>query len=129
MALGEWLSVTNARELAVSQLDRALDVRQREQHPSVASAGNAASAAAFSFGLFALGALVPLLPFCVAPLPWRVGSSVALSVAALFLVGLASSLFNARFAVFSGLRQTAIGAAAAAITYLAGRVVGTLAGL
>jgi VIT1/CCC1 family predicted Fe2+/Mn2+ transporter len=31
--------------------------------------------------------------------------------------------------VFSGLRQTVIGAAAAAVTYTAGRVVGLLAGL
>jgi vacuolar iron transporter family protein len=129
MALGEWLSVTNARELALSQLDPALDVRQREQHPSVASAGSAGSAAAFSFALFALGALVPLLPFCILPVPWRIAGSSALSVVALFLVGLSSSLFNARPAVFSGLRQTAIGAAAAAVTYTAGRVVGLLAGL
>jgi VIT1/CCC1 family predicted Fe2+/Mn2+ transporter len=129
MALGEWLSVTNARELALSQLDPALDARQREQHPSVASVGSAASAATFSFVLFACGALVPLLPFCLLPLPWRVAGSIALSVTALFVVGLSSSLFNARPAVFSGLRQTVIGAVAAAVTYAAGRLVGVLAGL
>jgi vacuolar iron transporter family protein len=129
MALGEWLSVTNARELALSQLDReAVDLQSADAHPSVASAGDAAGAAVSSFALFALGALVPLLPFCILPLGLRIAGSIALSVAALFVLGLATSLFNARSAVFSGLRQTAIGIAAAAVTYLAGRAIGTLVG-
>jgi VIT1/CCC1 family predicted Fe2+/Mn2+ transporter len=40
----------------------------------------------------------------------------------------ATSLFNARPALFSGLRQIAIGAAAAAVTYVAGLAFGALAG-
>lgn len=129
MALGEWLSVTNARELALSQLDREMGVRTADPgHASVASAGDAASAAALSFALFAAGALVPLLPFCGAPAALRVPLSIALSVAALFLIGLATSLFNARPAVYSGLRQMAVGIAAAAVTWSAGRVFGALAG-
>jgi predicted membrane protein (TIGR00267 family) len=129
MALGEWLSVTNARELALSQLDREVGARHGDaKHPSVASAGDAASAAIFSFLLFALGALVPLLPFCVLPPSLRVAGSIALSVAALFLLGLATSLFNARSGLLSGVRQVVIGAAAAAVTYLAGRAFAALAG-
>jgi len=129
MALGEWLSVTNARELALSQLDRRIDqLEPGETHALVASAGDAMSAAAFSFLLFALGALVPLLPFCVLPLAWRIPASIALAVAALFILGVATSLFNARSALYSGLRQVAIGAAAAGVTYLAGRAFGWLSG-
>jgi VIT1/CCC1 family predicted Fe2+/Mn2+ transporter len=129
MALGEWLSVTNARELALSQLDRDVGALQPDEgHPSVASAGDAASAAVFSFLLFALGALVPLLPFCIFPNPLRICGSIVLSAGALFMLGVATSLFNARSALFSGLRQIAIGAAAAAVTYVAGLAFGALAG-
>ena len=122
MALGEWLSVTNARELAASHASRL------NADAEVSSAGYAVSAAAFSLVLFALGALVPLLPFCVLPVGLRIDGSIALSVAALFVLGLATSLFNARSAVFSGLRQVTIGSAAAAVTYLVGEVFRALAG-
>jgi VIT1/CCC1 family predicted Fe2+/Mn2+ transporter len=129
MALGEWLSVTNARELALSQVEREIGtLRPDSSHPSVLSAGDAASAASSSFLLFALGALVPLLPVCVLPGPYRIAGSMVASVGALFVLGLATSLFNARSAVFSGFRQVAIGAAAAAVTYLAGRAFGMFVG-
>ncbi len=129
MALGEWLSVTNARELAASQLDREMGTREGDVAPAlISSAGDAMSAATFSFVLFALGALVPLLPFCLVPARLRIAGSIALSLGALFLLGLATSLFNARSALFSGLRQVAIGVAAAAVTYLAGKLFGVLTG-
>jgi len=129
MALGEWLSVTKARELASSQANRLVGTRATEEtHSEVALAGNAASAAMFSLVLFALGALVPLLPFCVLPMALRIDGSIALSVAALFVLGLATSLFNARSALFSGLRQVAIGSAAAAITYFVGEAFRAIAG-
>lgn len=129
MALGEWLSVTNARELALSQLDR--DIRTLEPdptHASVASAGDAVSAAGLSFLLFALGALVPLLPFCFLPVGLRIAGAITLSAAALFVLGLATSLFNGRSGWYSGLRQTVFGAVAALVTWLAGRAFGALAG-
>jgi len=129
MALGEWLSVTNARELALSQVDREMGTLHPDSsHASVLSAGDARSAAMSSFLLFALGALVPLLPVCLLPTAIRIEGSAVVSVAALFVLGLATSLFNARSAVFSGLRQVTIGAAAAAITYGAGRAFGLLVG-
>jgi vacuolar iron transporter family protein len=128
MALGEWLSVTNARELATSQMDRTVgDTRPAPLDlEQTMSLGNAWSAAALSFGLFAVGAAVPLLSFCVLRPEPAVRASVVLSLAALFGLGLATSLFNGRRPLFSGLRQTAIGAAAAAATYLAGRAFGVL---
>jgi VIT1/CCC1 family predicted Fe2+/Mn2+ transporter len=129
MALGEWLSVTNARELALSQADRAMGAAAaQDTHPGVAVAGNAASAAFFSFGLFGLGALVPLLPFCMLPARLRIDGTIVSSLVALFVLGVATSLFNARSALFSGLRQVGIGAAAATVTHLIGHAFGALAG-
>jgi VIT1/CCC1 family predicted Fe2+/Mn2+ transporter len=129
MALGEWLSVTNARELALSQADRMPGAAATDDvHPAVASAGDAASAALVSLLLFACGALVPLLPFVVLPVALRVDGSIVLSLAALFVLGVATSLFNARSALFSGLRQVAIGSAAAAVTHLVGHLFGALTG-
>lgn len=128
MALGEWLSVTNARELAESQIDANVASQQRENGapPKGSSFGDAGSAAALSFFLFALGAMVPLLPFCVLPAQCSLLGSAAVSLMALFGIGLATTLFNGRSALFSGLRQIAIGACAAALTYLAGRMFGAL---
>jgi VIT1/CCC1 family predicted Fe2+/Mn2+ transporter len=127
MALGEWVSVTNARELALSQVERKMGALKPDaSDPSVLSAGNATTAAVSSFLLFALGALVPVLPVFLLPGAFRIAGSIVASVAALFALGLATSLFNARSAVFSGFRQVAFGAAAAAVTYLAGRAFGVL---
>jgi len=128
MALGEWLSVTNARELALSVLERKISEKPDPTHLSVASAGDAVGAAGFSFALFALGALVPLLPVCLLPPPLRIGGSIAVTAIAFFGLGLATSLFNGRSALFSGLRQIAFGAAAALVTWLAGRAFSMLAG-
>jgi vacuolar iron transporter family protein len=130
MALGEWLSVTNARELALSQLDREVGTRQpNARHVSVTSAGDAVGAAAMSFLLFALGAALPVLPFCILPVTWRIGASVALAIAGLFVLGVITSLFNARSPLFSGARQVSIGVCAAAATWAVGRVFAALTGM
>jgi vacuolar iron transporter family protein len=129
MALGEWLSVTNARELALSQVERDMDsLKPDPSHPSVLSAGNASSVAATSFLLFALGALVPLLPVGLLAGTLRIEGSIAASIAGLFILGVATSLFNARSPLFSGFRQVVIGTTAGAITYLGGRALGLLMG-
>lgn len=128
MALGEWLSVTNARELAETQLDARIENRQPHdaQLRNATPFGNATSAATLSFVLFSLGAMVPLFPFCVLRSPFAILGSVALSLLALFAIGLATTFFNGRSALFSGSRQVAIGAGAALVTYLAGRIFGAL---
>ena len=129
MALGEWLSVTNARELALSQLDREIGSRAPDaQHESVVSAGHAASAALFSLVMFALGAALPVLPFCILPARWKVGGSIMLALGGLFVLGMVTSLFNARSLAFSGVRQVAVGTGAAAITWLVGRAFVILTG-
>lgn len=173
MALGEWLSVTNAREMTRSQIDRDIEevhaqsawqrkelallheasgmseedasraadkvlaqdpsamesLRRDELTFDATHAGiNPSSAAAFSFFLFAMGAIVPLLPFCFVSAPAGIIASAALSVTALFSLGLLTSFFNARSPMFSGFRQAGIGAAAAVVTFLVGRILGTIIG-
>ncbi len=122
MALGEWLSVTNARELAESLMDREARALHRSMRAGGEdpAAGEAGSAARFSFGLFALGALVPLLPFAFLSRVHAVLGSIVASVIALLLLGVATSLFNGRSPAFAALRQVVIGAVAAAVTFAAG---------
>ncbi len=121
MALGEWLSVTNARELAASQLDGDSAGEPRRQ---AGEFGDAGGAAAVSFFLFALGATVPLLPYSLLPAHLALPGSIGVSLAGLLAIGIATTLFNGRSALFSGSRQVVIGACAATVTYLAGRLFG-----
>jgi VIT1/CCC1 family predicted Fe2+/Mn2+ transporter len=169
MALGEWLSVTNARELARTQIARereeleqtpeseqrelaliyqakgldraeaqrvaaglmrdkqaALDTLAREElgiDPSELG-GNPWSAAGFSFALFAVGAIVPVLPFLFIKGVTATAASILLSALGLAAIGVVTSLFSGRGPVFSSVRQVAVGCAAAAVTYGIGRVLG-----
>lgn len=76
-----------------------------------------------SFGSFAIGALVPVLPYLLG------ASSLLLMVVlagiALFLVGALVSRFTERTALYAGTRQLVLGAAATAVTYAIGSAVGT----
>ena len=169
MALGEWLSVANARELARTQIARereeleqspeaeqkelaliyqakglaraeaqriaaelmrdphaALDTLAREElgiDPGELG-GNPWSAAGFSFALFAVGAVVPVLPFLFLKGAAATAASVAASALALGAIGLVTSLFSGRGPWFSAVRQVVIGCAAAAVTYGMGRLLG-----
>jgi VIT1/CCC1 family predicted Fe2+/Mn2+ transporter len=74
--------------------------------------------------LFAVGAFVPLLPFILLTGFTALAVSIALTAVALFSVGAAVSLLTGKSAIYTGLRQLAIGAAAAAITYAVGSLIG-----
>jgi VIT1/CCC1 family predicted Fe2+/Mn2+ transporter len=90
--------------------------------------GSAYEAAITSFGLFALGAAFPLLPYVF----WAGNAAIFVSIAAsaigLFLIGAAITLMTGRSVLFSGIRQVLVGVAAAAITYGIGRLIGTSVG-
>ncbi len=80
-------------------------------------------AAGSSFLAFALGALIPLLPyFFGVQVLWP---SAVLSMLGLFGAGALVSRVTARTWWFSGLRQLVVGVLAAAVTYGVGTVVGT----
>ena len=86
--------------------------------------GSAAVAAVSSFVPFTLGAAIPVLPFAFLSGTAATVTSVAASAAGLFLLGSAITLLTRRSVVRAGVRQLAIGLAAAAVTFAIGRLVG-----
>ena len=91
--------------------------------------GSAWVAATTSFLLFAVGAIIPVLPYFFVEGMTAVAVSVVLSVIGLFAIGAAITVITGRNALVSGLRQVLFGVAAAAITFGVGRLVGaSLAG-
>ena len=86
--------------------------------------GSAWGAAAGSFVAFALGAVVPVVPYLVGGGTLALVTSLGLSLAALFAVGAAVSLLTGRGFVFSGIRQLGIGLGASIVTYLIGSLIG-----
>ena len=103
----------------------ALDILVREElglDPD--QLGSAWGAAGGSFVAFAIGAVVPVIPYLLGGGTAALLASLGLSLAALFAVGAAVSLLTGRGFVFSGVRQLGIGLAAAAVTYLIGSLIG-----
>lgn len=86
--------------------------------------GSPMGAATSSFGAFAVGALIPLLPFVLLAAGLAVGVSVAVSGACLFAVGALAARLSGRPALFGGARMLLIGALAAAVTYGIGKAFG-----
>ena len=86
--------------------------------------GSAWEAAAVSFVLFAIGAIVPVVPFMFASGSDAVMLSVAFSTVALFVLGAGITLYTGRSVLFSGGRQVLFGLVAAALTFGIGRLVG-----
>ena len=87
------------------------------------------SAAIGSVLAFAAGAIVPVLAYFTGAGWAQFAISAAMSGVALFSVGVGVSLFTGRSSLYSGARQLAIGAAAAALTYGLGIIVGAGAGI
>lgn len=79
-------------------------------------------AAVSSFFSFALGAVIPLLPYL---LGWTsLVAALILSALALFGVGALVSRLTGRPALYSGARQLALGALSAGATFLIGSLIG-----
>jgi len=122
-----------ARAVSRSLLSRpqqALDVLAREElglNPD--DLGSPWQAAASSFVAFAAGAAVPLLPFLVAlSTAHALIAAALLTLASLFSVGLALSLFTGRDALRGALRMVLIGGGAGAVSFLVGRALGVAIG-
>ncbi len=75
---------------------------------------------------FALGALVPLLPYLLLPPLTALFVAVALATATLFGIGAAKSRLTRRHWALSGLEIMAFGLVAAVVGYVIGRLVGEL---
>ncbi len=126
------LSEENARAVAakVVRSSSALETLAREElgiDPDELG-GSAYVAAGTSFAMFAVGAVIPLLPLFFVAGTASVVVSAVLSAGALFGIGALITVITGQPAIRAGLRQLAIGIAAAAITYGIGRLVGVALG-
>jgi VIT1/CCC1 family predicted Fe2+/Mn2+ transporter len=84
------------------------------------------TAALSSFLCFALGGVVPLLPFLLGGSSLRVGLLVG--AVGLFVVGAVTSRFTNRPWWFAGTRQLLFGVLAAVATYAVGSLIGVAVG-
>ncbi|KNE83571.1 MULTISPECIES: VIT1/CCC1 transporter family protein [Streptomyces] len=116
-----------AREVA-EQLSRdpelALEIHVREElGVDPGDLPSPAIAAVSSFGAFAVGAVLPVLPYLLGA--EQLWPAVLLALAGLFLCGSLVARVTARSWWYSGLRQFILGGAAAAVTYGLGSLLGT----
>jgi VIT1/CCC1 family predicted Fe2+/Mn2+ transporter len=123
-----------ARRLAeqiMQDRDQALETLAREElsiDPEELG-GSAWEAALTSFFLFAVGAIIPVLPFMFLSGLTAVVASIGLSLIGMFAIGAVITLFTGQPVLFAGLRQMLFGLTAAGLTYLVGRLLGvSLAG-
>lgn len=86
--------------------------------------GSAMEAAITSFVLFAIGAIIPVIPFFFLGGMQAVLFSTVLSAIGLFGIGSAITLFTGKSIWYSGFRQVIFGLAAAAITFGIGKLIG-----
>ncbi|HYM83441.1 MAG TPA: VIT1/CCC1 transporter family protein [Candidatus Dormibacteraeota bacterium] len=86
--------------------------------------GNPWRAAIGSLLAFGAGAAFPVVPFLFGGGTAVFVTSIVVSLAAMFAVGVGVSLLTGRSALFSGARQVAIGVVAAGVTFLVGRLIG-----
>lgn len=113
----------------ISDPTKALDTLAREElglNPD--NLGSAWGAASASFMSFALGALVPLLPYLWPGVSHGLPIAIGLTLVALFSTGATVSLFTGHSLWWSGLRMLLIGAAAGGATYLVGHLFGVVQG-
>jgi VIT1/CCC1 family predicted Fe2+/Mn2+ transporter len=123
------LPQAEARRLAqqiVQDPNSALETLAREElsvDPSELG-GSAWVAALTSFFLFALGAVLPVIPFTFLSGTAAVTVSMIFSGVGLFVIGSGITLFTGRNLLLSGARQVLFGLAAAVVTFGIGRLIG-----
>jgi VIT1/CCC1 family predicted Fe2+/Mn2+ transporter len=106
--------------------ERAIDTFVREEIGlSAETMGSPVAAGLGSLGAFAMGAMVPLVPFLILHGGAAFALSIGASGVALFAIGLAVSRLTHRNALWAGLRQAALGGIAAAVTFGIGSLLGT----
>jgi vacuolar iron transporter family protein len=103
----------------------ALDTMVREElglNPD--ELGSPWAAAISSFVAFAAGAALPVVPYLFTSGTLALVLSAVLSSLGLLGVGAAITLFTGRSPIYGALRMLAIGAVAATVTYIVGRLIG-----
>jgi VIT1/CCC1 family predicted Fe2+/Mn2+ transporter len=86
--------------------------------------GSAMEAALASFVLFAIGAIIPVIPFFFVGGFLGIFLSALSSAIGLFVIGSIITLFTGKSIWFSGFRQVIFGLCAAAITFGIGKLIG-----
>lgn len=86
--------------------------------------GSAMEAAITSFLFFAMGAILPVVPFFFLGGYKAIMASTATSACGLFFIGASITLFTGKSIWYSGFRQVLFGLLAAAITYGIGHLIG-----
>ena len=87
--------------------------------------GSPYTAAASSFLLFAVGAIIPLIPYFITSGTAALIGAICCAALGLFAIGALITLLTGRSAIFSGTRQLVFGLLAAGVTFLLGRLIGT----
>lgn len=126
MYIAKGLDEELAHEVAAQihrDVDNAVAVHAREElGVDPADLASPMLAAASSFFAFAVGALIPVLPYLLGATTLLPGLVVTLL--ALFTAGAVVTQMTSRHWVFGGLRQMLLGGVAAALTYGFGALVG-----
>ncbi|MEM8746009.1 MAG: VIT1/CCC1 transporter family protein [Actinomycetota bacterium] len=116
-------------EAVMDDLDVALEVHAREElGVAPGETGDPVGAAVSSFLAFAVGALVPLIPWLVASGSAAIATSAVLGAVAALAVGATLAVFTERSIVGTALRQLAWATAACTATWLIGSWLGTAIG-
>jgi VIT1/CCC1 family predicted Fe2+/Mn2+ transporter len=122
------IALPDAKRIAAQLMEdpaKALDTKVREElglDPD--QLGSSWGAALYSFITFSVGAALPLIPFLITSGQTAFVASLVVAFVALFAVGAGVSIVTGKGIVFSGTRQVLIGAAAAAVTYGVGSLIG-----
>ncbi|MFZ4705233.1 MAG: VIT1/CCC1 transporter family protein [Bacteroidales bacterium] len=123
--LNEEMATKMAQQVMANK-DTALDALVRDElglNPEDLG-GSAWEAAITSFILFAIGAIIPLIPYFFLSGKTAIAGSAIISCVGLFGIGSAITLFTGRSVLFSGSRQILFGLAAAAVSFLVGHLIG-----
>ena len=105
--------------------DLALDTLVREElNVNASDLGSPFVAAISSFVLFAVGAVLPVIPWLITSGSIALVTSIILGGCGLFILGSAVTLWTGLNPVFSGLRMLFFGLVASGITYGIGSVIG-----
>jgi VIT1/CCC1 family predicted Fe2+/Mn2+ transporter len=122
------LTPEQSREIAeriMADRDVALDTLAREElgiDPE--ELGSPWKAAGASMASFSVGAVLVVLPYLFGGGTAAFATAVTMAVVAMFVVGAGLGLLNGRSVLRSGLRQTAVGVIAAAVTFMVGMLIG-----
>jgi vacuolar iron transporter family protein len=128
------IPLERARELAAGLIRdprTALDTLAREELgiDPAGLGGSAWVAAGTSFGLFAVGALIPVLPYLFVGGLQAAAVSGVLAALGLFASGALGSFFTGQPVLKAGLRQVIFGLLAAVVTFGLGKLVGASLGV